>query len=218
MEPLTPKQQLVLEFVASRLGENHPPSQREIADHFGLAQNAAYQLVRYLRRKGYVVDAGGHRGLRLSPEYLQEVEATQGVPVLGRVAAGVPMPLHAGESEDTRFQCRDLVVDGKIKYCSFDATRAGGVTEWLKIAAFCEVHNVLMAPHCQPQVHAHLLAAIPNGTMVEVHPDEVRHPLWAHGYVDRGVTKDNMFYLTKKPGFGVEIAPDYLAEFGTKLA
>ena len=91
MEPLTPKQQRVLEFIASRLGENNPPSQREVARHFGLAQNAAYQLVRYLRRKGYLVDAGGHRGLRLSPEYLGEIEATQGVPVLGRVAAGEPI-------------------------------------------------------------------------------------------------------------------------------
>ena len=91
MEPLTPKQQRVLEFITSRLGEDRPPSQREIAHHFGLAQNAAYQLVRYLRRKGYVVDAGGHRGLRLSPEYLREVEATQGVPVVGRVAAGEPI-------------------------------------------------------------------------------------------------------------------------------
>jgi len=91
MEPLTPKQQRVLEFVASRLGENIPPSQREIARHFGLAQNAAYQLVSYLRKKGYLVDCGGHRGLRLSPEYLREVEATQGVPILGRVAAGEPI-------------------------------------------------------------------------------------------------------------------------------
>jgi repressor LexA len=91
MEPLTQKQQKVLEFVASRLGENIPPSQREIARHFGLAQNAAYQLVSYLRKKGYLVDCGGHRGLRLSPEYLEEVQATQGVPVLGRVAAGEPI-------------------------------------------------------------------------------------------------------------------------------
>ena len=56
MKPLTPKQQRVLEFITSRLEESNPPSQREIANHFGLAQNAAYQLVRYLRRKGYVVD------------------------------------------------------------------------------------------------------------------------------------------------------------------
>jgi repressor LexA len=91
MERLTTKQQQVLEFIVSQLGENRPPSQREIANHFGLAQNAAYQLVRYLRRKGYVVDAGGHRGLRLSPEYLHHVEATQGVPIVGRVAAGEPI-------------------------------------------------------------------------------------------------------------------------------
>ena len=91
MEPLTAKQRQVLEFVAGRLGENHPPSQREIADHFGLVQNAAYQLVGYLRKKGYLVEAGGHRGLRLSPEYLQERREAEGLPIIGRVAAGTPI-------------------------------------------------------------------------------------------------------------------------------
>jgi repressor LexA len=90
MEPLTTKQRRVLEFIASRLAENRPPSQQEIADHFGLAQNAAYQLVGYLRKKGYLVDAGGHRGLRLSQEYLEERREAEGLPILGRVAAGAP--------------------------------------------------------------------------------------------------------------------------------
>jgi repressor LexA len=91
MEPLTTKQRRVLEFVAARLDENRPPSQREIADHFGLVQNAAYQLVSYLRKKGYVFDAGGHRGLRLTPEYLAQRRETEGLPILGRVAAGTPI-------------------------------------------------------------------------------------------------------------------------------
>jgi len=91
MEPLTTKQRQVLEFVEQRLGEDHPPSQREIADHFGLVQNAAYQLVGYLRKKGYLVDAGGHRGLRLSQEYLEERRETEGLPIIGRVAAGTPI-------------------------------------------------------------------------------------------------------------------------------
>jgi repressor LexA len=91
MEPLTVKQRKVLEFIASRLGEGSPPSQREIADHFGFAQNAAYQLIGYLRKKGYVIDTGGHRGLRLSPEYLWKHKQKQGLPVLGRVAAGTPI-------------------------------------------------------------------------------------------------------------------------------
>jgi len=91
MEPLTTKQRQVLEFVAGRLEENLPPSQQEIADHFGLVQNAAYQLVGYLRKKGYLVDAGGHRGLRLSPEYLAQRRETEGLPIIGRVGAGTPI-------------------------------------------------------------------------------------------------------------------------------
>jgi repressor LexA len=91
MEPLTAKQRQVLEFVAGRLGEGTPPSQREIADHFGLVQNAAYQLVGYLKKKGYLVDAGGHRGLRLSPEYLEQRRESEGLPIIGRVAAGTPI-------------------------------------------------------------------------------------------------------------------------------
>lgn len=91
MEPLTEKQQQVLAFIVDRLRENHPPSQREIAGHFKLAQNAAYQLVSYLKKKGYLVDAGGHRGLRLSEPYAEELAETEGMPLLGRVAAGEPI-------------------------------------------------------------------------------------------------------------------------------
>lgn len=91
MEPLTEKQQKVFTFIEGRLREGTPPTQREIARHFSLAQNAAYQLVGYLKKKGYLSDSGGHRGLRLSGEYLNEKRQTEGIPVVGRVAAGEPI-------------------------------------------------------------------------------------------------------------------------------
>jgi len=91
MEPLTEKQRQILAFIVERLKENEPPSQREIGDHFGLAQNSVYQLVGYLRKKGYLVDSPGHRGLRLSQAYLNEMAQTEGMPILGRVAAGEPI-------------------------------------------------------------------------------------------------------------------------------
>jgi repressor LexA len=91
MEPLTEKQRKVLEFIESRLRDSNPPSQREIARQFSLAQNAVYQLVSYLKKKGYLVDSGSHRGLRLSQEYLDKISQTDGIPIIGRVAAGEPI-------------------------------------------------------------------------------------------------------------------------------
>lgn len=91
MEPLTEKQRKVLRFIEERLGENRPPSQRQIAGHFRLAQNAVYQLVGYLKEKGYLTDTGGHRGLRLSRAYLEQIKKAEGIPVIGRVAAGEPI-------------------------------------------------------------------------------------------------------------------------------
>ena len=91
MELLTEKQQKVFAFIEARLRAGDPPSQREIARHFRLAQNAVYQLVGYLKKKGYLADSGGHRGLRLSKEYLDEKRRTEGIPVVGRVAAGEPI-------------------------------------------------------------------------------------------------------------------------------
>jgi repressor LexA len=91
MDALTEKQQRVLRFIEKRLQDNSPPSQREIARHFGLARNAVRQFVGYLKKKGYLTDLGGHRGLRLSKEYLYRKKETEGVPVVGRVAAGEPI-------------------------------------------------------------------------------------------------------------------------------
>ena len=91
MEKLTEKQQKVLEFIEKRLSSSSPPSQREIAGHFGLAQNAVYQLISYLKKKGYLESSGTHRGLRLSKAYLDKIRQIEGIPLVGRVAAGEPI-------------------------------------------------------------------------------------------------------------------------------
>jgi len=91
MEPLTEKQQKIFKFIEGRLRDGTPPSQREIARHFGLAQNSVYQVIGYLKKRGYLSDVGGHRGLRLSAEYVKAVQQNKGVPLVGQVAAGGPI-------------------------------------------------------------------------------------------------------------------------------
>ncbi|MHC4132736.1 MAG: transcriptional repressor LexA [Planctomycetota bacterium] len=111
MQPLTDKQLKVLQFIEKKLKNNEPPSQREIADHFNLAQNSAYQLVGYLRQKGYLTDTGIHRGLRLSQMYLQKARQAEGIPVIGRVAAG--QPILAEENIEGYVDLKGLFSSGK---------------------------------------------------------------------------------------------------------
>jgi repressor LexA len=91
MEPLTEKQQKALAFIEGQLADHNPPSQREVARHFGLTLTAARQLIGYLKKKGYLVDSGRHRGLRLSELYSSQHHKPQGIPIVGRVAAGRPI-------------------------------------------------------------------------------------------------------------------------------
>lgn len=91
MEALTEKQAQILDFIVRCLSENNPPSQREVAAYFGMAQNSVYQLVSYLKHKGYLVDSPGHRGLRLSDAYQAHLSESEGIPIVGRVAAGQPI-------------------------------------------------------------------------------------------------------------------------------
>ena len=91
METLTEKQRAVLEFIEAALAKNSPPSQREIAKHFGLTQNSIHQIVGYLKKKGYLDKTSGHRVLRLAKEYTAALAERRGTPIIGTVAAGEPV-------------------------------------------------------------------------------------------------------------------------------
>lgn len=91
MEPLTEKQQMILTYIEECLAEQEPPTQREIASHFRMHQNSVYQLLGYLKKKGYLADCRLHRGIRLSDEYYNHLWENQGIPIVGRVAAGQPI-------------------------------------------------------------------------------------------------------------------------------
>src|SRR5438093_248332 len=87
-----------------------------------------------------------------------------------RLAAATPIPLAHGERELSRFTVRDFIVQGGIRYVQFDATRAAGFTEALRIAALAEQHGVIVAPHSAPEIHGHLALAVPRGVFgVESH-------------------------------------------------
>jgi L-alanine-DL-glutamate epimerase-like enolase superfamily enzyme len=54
-----------------------------------------------------------------------------------------------------------------------DATRCGGVSEFLRSAAVAAGHHLQISSHCAPNLHAHAAAAVPN----------LRHMEWFHDHV-----------------------------------
>lgn len=83
---LTKKQGLLLRFLEERIDKGEsPPTYREICKRFGYGSpKAAFDLVVALEKKGFVKrERGFARGLHL-------VRQSAGIPMLGRIVAGLP--------------------------------------------------------------------------------------------------------------------------------
>ncbi len=90
MRPLTPRQSQILDLIKDRiLSTGMPPTRAEIATFFGFkSANAAEEHLKALAKKGYIeVLAGTSRGIRLTEELIE----SEGLPLIGRVAAGEPI-------------------------------------------------------------------------------------------------------------------------------
>ena len=127
-----------------------------------------------------------------------------------RLAGGIAVC--AGQSEFSAAGCRDLMETGSIDYCNFDASWSGGPTEWRRVAAMATVYDVNMAHHEEPQVAAHLLASIPNGTYLEYfHPQ--RDPIWHNLIANRPKLSEGRVQLPAGPGLGWVLDEDYIKRY-----
>jgi L-alanine-DL-glutamate epimerase-like enolase superfamily enzyme len=116
----------------------------------------------------------------------------------------------AGQSEFSAAGCRDLMAEGAVDVCNFDASWSGGPTEWRRVAAMALSYDVAMGHHEEPQVASHLLCSIPHGTFVECfHPD--RDPIWWNLVANRPSLVDGSITLSERPGLGWELDEDYIA-------
>ncbi len=93
---LSERQKRILGFIRDYLAERRfPPTIREIGESVGISSTSVvtYNLDA-LERKGLIVrDDEISRGIRLVEDAARRVASTIQVPVLGRIAAGTPIPV-----------------------------------------------------------------------------------------------------------------------------
>ena len=98
---------------------------------------------------------------------------------------------------------RHLLADGCVDVLQADATRAGGVTGFMKAAVFAEGFNVPLSAHCAPLIHTHLGAAAKPLIHIEYFHDHVQiETRFFEGFA--GVVKGELHPNFSKAGLGVE--------------
>ena len=102
--------------------------------------------------------------------WLEDVTAADDYQGLARVTAALSTPVAGGEYLYGPAPFRQMMEARSVDIVMIDLMRAGGITGWLKIAAMAEAFNLPVVSHLVPEIHVHLVAAIPNGLTVEYMP------------------------------------------------
>ena len=123
--------------------------------------------------------------------------------MMAQVRRATKIPVNAGQSAATSHGVRRLLAAGAVDYVNFDASEAGGVTEWKRAAAMCATHGVKMAHHEEPHIAVHMLAAIPHGSYVECFANPERDPVWQHLIANRPQPRDGNIAVPAGAGFGL---------------
>jgi len=93
MKELTIRQKEVLTFIADYKNKHsYPPTIREIAEHFSMSVKGAHDHITALKRKGQLKhEEKRPRTLELTNSRKDDHSSIMDVPLLGSVAAGVPL-------------------------------------------------------------------------------------------------------------------------------
>jgi L-alanine-DL-glutamate epimerase-like enolase superfamily enzyme len=126
---------------------------------------------------------------------------------LADVAAALPMPVASGENEYTRYGFRRMIEAKAARILMPDLQRVGGVSEFIKVGALAAAHDLPVSSHLFPEMSLHLMAALPNATLLE-------HVDWFSPLYDRQMRMvDGRFLLPEGPGWGFRLDGKALEHF-----
>jgi L-talarate/galactarate dehydratase len=142
----------------------------------------------------------GHRIEEYGLFWLEDPVAHDDCPGLARVADALVTPIAAGEYVYGIVPFRHLLEARSIDIVMIDLLRVGGITQWMKVAGMAQAFNLPVVSHLIPEIHLHLIAAIPNGLTVEYMP--WTHRLWT----EFPSITDGQLAVPHAPGLGLEFS------------
>jgi L-alanine-DL-glutamate epimerase-like enolase superfamily enzyme len=115
------------------------------------------------RRSGQVLQDAGIAWLE-DPVHHHDVAG------LAELRRQLEISIAAGEHLYHLDAFRTLLEARAVDVLILDLARVGGITPWRRVAALAQAHRIPVCGHVVPEIQLHLLAAVPNGHMVEYVP------------------------------------------------
>jgi L-alanine-DL-glutamate epimerase-like enolase superfamily enzyme len=139
--------------------------------------------------------------------WLEDVTAADDYQGLARVTAALKTPIAGGEYLYGIDPFRQMIENRSVDIPMIDICRAGGVTQWMKIAGMAEAFNLPVVSHVMPEILCHMVAACPNGLTVEYMP-------WMLClYEETPAIENGQIVLPTKPGLGLKFDEKAVASF-----
>jgi L-talarate/galactarate dehydratase len=141
--------------------------------------------------------------------WLEDVTAHDNYAGIARVNAALTTPICGGELVYGIVPFRHMIEARSVDYVMIDLIRVGGITQWMKVAGMAEAFNLPVVSHVIPEIHAHLVAAVPNGVTVE-------YMGWMLKLFE-GVSalEDGALVLSDRPGLGLTFNQATIKRFGS---
>lgn len=127
--------------------------------------NGAYTRKQAIRMMDDAADLG--------VTWFEEPVSSDDLDGLRAVSEAIAADVTAGEYGYDLTYFRRMCQAGAVDCLQADASRCGGISEWLRVAAVAASHGLEISAHCAPSLHLHVGAATPN----------LRHLEWFHDHV-----------------------------------
>ncbi|SOX52681.1 mandelate racemase [Mycobacterium ahvazicum] len=115
----------------------------------------------------------------LEVRWFEEPVSSDDLDGLRAVSGSVHADVAAGEYGYDLPYFRRMCQAQAVDCLQADASRCGGITEWLRVAAVAAAYGLDVSAHCAPNLHLHAAAATPNLRHLEWFHDHTRIELMA---------------------------------------
>lgn len=123
------------------------------------------------------------------------------------LARELDIRIATGENDYTKYAFLELLKKGAADVVQPDNRRAGGVTEWMEIAALADAFGVELASHGGGPTNLHMLLAMPNAIYIETGSLK-----GDSSHIEKLQMENGEILAPQSPGMGSELKREWIAK------